>query len=182
MANEVVQLTDDTNNNIFPIAGGMASDSITTAMLQDGSVTSAKFAQYVVNNAIFAGKNLVPASDTVADWINLFGGTSGDYGAGEGGYWVNYYNEANKFTNQPAQYGWLETIIEGTNIYQRWTAHAAGPVYYRAGNATGWYSNVSASGAFRQIFDTVHNNITMTSTDPGEGATLEAGHFIAVYS
>lgn len=46
MANVVTQLVrknrNGTTDNIFPIAGGMAADSITTAMLQDGSVTSDK--------------------------------------------------------------------------------------------------------------------------------------------
>lgn len=43
MANKIVQLQDKTNtDNIFPIAGGMAADSITTAMIQDGAVTGDK--------------------------------------------------------------------------------------------------------------------------------------------
>lgn len=43
MANKIVQLTDKTGtDNWFPIAGGMAADSITTQMLKDDSVTSGK--------------------------------------------------------------------------------------------------------------------------------------------
>lgn len=42
MANNIVQLQDRSGNNIFPLAGGMVSDSITTQMLQDGAVTSGK--------------------------------------------------------------------------------------------------------------------------------------------
>lgn len=42
MANQIVTLKDDNNNPTFPIAGGMAEDSITTQMLKDGSVTSDK--------------------------------------------------------------------------------------------------------------------------------------------
>lgn len=42
MANRIVTLKDDNNNPTFPIAGGMAEDSITTQMLKDGSVTSDK--------------------------------------------------------------------------------------------------------------------------------------------
>lgn len=173
MANNIVQLTDDTNNNIFPIAGGMASDSITTAMLQDGAVTEDKFADKAVSQAIITANNLVPAEDTTMAWINLFGGTSGM------GYFITCFNVDNSFTNQPSRYGWMETIFKGNGIYQRWTTFNAGPVYYRAGNQSGWNPT---SGAFKQIFDTAHNNITMQTTDPGEGATLEAGHFIAVYS
>lgn len=42
MANNIAQLKDYNDNNIFPIAGGMVADSVTTQMLQDGSVTSDK--------------------------------------------------------------------------------------------------------------------------------------------
>lgn len=42
MANNIVQLQDDSGNDAFPIAGGMAADSITTQMIQDGAVTSDK--------------------------------------------------------------------------------------------------------------------------------------------
>lgn len=42
MANNIVQLQDDSGNDAFPIAGGMAADSITTQMIQDGAVTSQK--------------------------------------------------------------------------------------------------------------------------------------------
>lgn len=45
MANNIVQLQDKAGNNIFPIAGGMAADSITTAMLQDGAVTGGKIGE-----------------------------------------------------------------------------------------------------------------------------------------
>lgn len=42
MANNIVQLIDKDNNNIFPVAGSMAGDSVTTTMIQDNAVTSAK--------------------------------------------------------------------------------------------------------------------------------------------
>lgn len=43
MSNKIVQLKDKTfTDNIYPIAGGMAADSITTQMLKDNSVTSDK--------------------------------------------------------------------------------------------------------------------------------------------
>lgn len=181
MANNIVQLTDDTNNNIFPIAGGMASDSITTAMLQDGAVTTAKLASgavtapkladRAVNRMVFTDGNLAPSEDTPEAWSALFNSTIGFY--------VTYYNTLNIFANQPSQWGFLETFITNNNVYQRWVDHRAGPLMYRAGNNSGWSPS---SGEFKQIFDTVHNNITMQTTDPGEGATLEAGHFIAVYS
>lgn len=42
MANKVVQLINEDNDNVYPLAGGMAANSVTTAMLQDDSVTSDK--------------------------------------------------------------------------------------------------------------------------------------------
>ena len=42
MANKIVQLINEDNDNVYPLAGGMAADSIDTQMLKDGSVTSDK--------------------------------------------------------------------------------------------------------------------------------------------
>lgn len=39
MANKIVQLEDKAGNNLFPVAGSMKGDSITTAMIQDKAVT-----------------------------------------------------------------------------------------------------------------------------------------------
>lgn len=51
MANRIIQLQDETKtDNLYPLAGGMASDSITTAMIQDGAVTSQKIASATDNN------------------------------------------------------------------------------------------------------------------------------------
>ena len=43
MANKVIQLKNKAGtDSLFPIAGGVTQNTITTAMLQDGAVTSAK--------------------------------------------------------------------------------------------------------------------------------------------
>ena len=42
MANKVVQLINEDNDNLYPLSGGVLSDSITTDMLKDDSVTSDK--------------------------------------------------------------------------------------------------------------------------------------------
>lgn len=72
MANNIVQLQDKQGNNIFPIAGSMAGDSVTTQMLQDGAVTTDKIA----TGAVTADK-LDPALSTysttekvVGTWTN----------------------------------------------------------------------------------------------------------------
>lgn len=42
MSNNIVQLEDKDGNNVFPVAGSLAANSIETTMLKDGSVTSDK--------------------------------------------------------------------------------------------------------------------------------------------
>lgn len=42
MANKITQLVNESGDNLYPLAGGMAADSIDTEMLKDGSVTSDK--------------------------------------------------------------------------------------------------------------------------------------------
>lgn len=42
MANKITQLVNESGDNLYPLAGGMAADSIGTEMLKDGSVTSDK--------------------------------------------------------------------------------------------------------------------------------------------
>lgn len=42
MANKIVQLQNKDGDNIFPVSAGLASDSVTTDMIQDGAVTSDK--------------------------------------------------------------------------------------------------------------------------------------------
>lgn len=69
MANQIVTLKDDNNNPTFPIAGGMAEDSITTQMLKDGSVTSEKidFATFDISagTVSISNKNLVRVGNIV---------------------------------------------------------------------------------------------------------------------
>ncbi len=149
----------------------LANSAVTTGKIANESVTAGKFYPRAVNRGIETNANLVPTEDTAAAWATLMGSTPGFY--------LTYYNETNRFTNQPAQYGFLETMLIGNNVYQRWFSQTGGPFMYRAGNNFGWSPS---SGAFRQILDIDHSNITLQSTDPGEGATLAAGHFIAVYN
>lgn len=66
MANQIVTLKDDNNNPTFPIAGGMAEDSITTQMLKDGSVTSDK-----IDSA-----TLTPSDVTFASGYGVVGETT----------------------------------------------------------------------------------------------------------
>lgn len=42
MANKITQLVNKDGDNLYPLAGGILSDSVTTDMVQDGAVTSDK--------------------------------------------------------------------------------------------------------------------------------------------
>lgn len=44
MPNKIVQLVDNENNNIYPVAGSLAQDSVTTSTINDEAVTTAKIA------------------------------------------------------------------------------------------------------------------------------------------
>ena len=52
MADRIVKLEDKAGDNLYPIAGGMAADSVTTDMIQDGAVTTDKvdLASFIVAN------------------------------------------------------------------------------------------------------------------------------------
>lgn len=178
MANQIVQLTDSNNNNIFPVAGSMAGGSVETGMLQDeavttakiddGAVTTAKFAPYAVNTATKTANNLTPSADTPSAWSTLLGGD---------GYFWTYYS-SNCFANQLDQYGQLETLISGTQIYQRWHGHTTGPCAYRGGNGTGWNSSASASGAFRFIKDSKTAYVPTNAHNIAQNSDLNTIGFI----
>lgn len=60
MADKIVQLVDEDNNNIYPISRGVAADSVDTAALKDNSVTSAK-----IDSATFS-----TSRKAVGTWID----------------------------------------------------------------------------------------------------------------
>ena len=72
-----------------------------------------------------------------------------------------FYSASGKFTNQPTQYGIMETIIDGGNVYQTWHRFS-GQLYVRGGNNTGWSGSSSATGAFTEI---VRGKVTKTYFD-----------------
>jgi hypothetical protein len=132
-------------NVAYVNANNIVDSAVTTAKLADDSVTSQKIDWTTTTVARITSSNLAPSSDTTSAWKALFDSKTGVY--------VTYFNNASAFTNQPNQYGWLETILQGNGIYQRWTTHTGGPMYYRAGNQNGWSPN---SGAFRVLADNTY--------------------------
>ena len=73
MANKVVQLTDDSNNNIYPVAGALKSGSVTTSTIGNGAVTADKIDfTTLINNKKFMQAGAVPG--VVCQGTNNVGG------------------------------------------------------------------------------------------------------------
>ena len=126
-----------------------------------GTATSARtmradYLKQIIDYHIRTADNLSPTNDTVAAWKTALGSVNGSY--------YTWYSAANKFTNQPAQYGFLETFIQGSDIYQRWHTQSGGPILYRSGNGSGWYGR--SDGSWNTVATTADiptvNNATLT--------------------
>lgn len=55
MADKIVTLQDKDGNKVFPVSGGVNTDTITTSMLQDNAVTTAKINDLSVTSDKIAG-------------------------------------------------------------------------------------------------------------------------------
>ena len=53
MANKITQLVNKDGDNLYPLSGGLLSDSVTTDMLQDESVTSDKIDWATMDNILY---------------------------------------------------------------------------------------------------------------------------------
>jgi hypothetical protein len=190
MADKIVQLIDKDNNNIYPVAGSMADDSIMTAMLKDGSVTPAK----VASNAITANK-LAPdtanslftkyyASDIPANadlntitycqpGVFVCSTTAGVATLTNCPTWQAFRMEVYNMTRANTQ------ILPTTNWWYlvRKILDLEGHEWVQQVASNGSTPPVWTYGPWRETGQT----ITMTTTDPGEGSALGAGQFIAVY-
>ena len=82
-----------------------------------------------LHDVAFLGSNPVSAvaDDTTANWVNL----------GSGYAW---YSTAGLLNSQPSQYGFIVSIVNGSDVFQIWRSQNAGPTYMRSGNANGWAS------------------------------------------
>lgn len=138
-----------TDGHFIAVYGG--STQVGTSDIADGAVTTAKFAQNAVNQAVKTADNLAPSADTIAAWRTLLPNN---------GYYLTWYNTASRFTNQPSQHGFLETIVHNNEVYQRWYTQSTGPKMYRAGNGTGWYGGASTAGTFRtEVYTGLSNSV-----------------------
>lgn len=125
-----------------------ASNGLVATATGSGANTAIDIAlaNKAVNTKIWTAKNLSPATDDLAGWQALLG-------TDRAVYWTQY-DLAGSFTNQPNRYGFLETVITSSEIYQRWHSQAGGNDYYRSGNASGgWWGASGSTGEFRRVLD-----------------------------
>lgn len=90
--------------------------------------------QYFGRQGLY-GSNVAVATDTPQGWFNTLGN----------GKTIIIYTQTGRFAGQPSQYGYLETILNGTEACQIWHQQSNGETYIRSGNQTGW------SSGFRRI-------------------------------
>ena len=106
--------------------------------------------------------NLTPTADTTAAWKTALNSKNGAF--------LTWYSATGKFANQPSQYGFLETFLQGSDIYQRWHTQSSGAILYRSGNGSGW-SNPS-DGSWNTVATTA-NIGDATLTIQKNGTTVD---------
>ena len=141
----------------------------TTGTATNARTMRADYLKQIIDYHIRTADNLTPTADTTAAWKTVLGSVNGHY--------YTWYSSASKFTNQPSQYGFLETFIQGNDIYQRWHTQSSGPILYRSGNGSGW-SNPS-DGSWNTVATTSQiptvNDATLTIQKNGSNvATFTA--------
>ena len=109
------------------------------------------------NKTIWTAYNISPSTNMPASWKAALDG--------EGIYWT-WYDTANTFTNQPAKYGLLRTVIGAGDVRQDFYVQTSGQHYYRTGNATGWYGTSGDSGVFRYLGSNIDSALSTTSNNP----------------
>lgn len=144
----------DITNNVISAKVDSALSASSANPVQNSVVKAALDSK---NKTIWTAYNLSPAANTPVSWKTLLGG--------EGIYWT-WYNTANKFTNQPSQYGLLRTVIGSNDVRQDFYVQAGGGHYYRPGNGTGWYGQSGNAGAFRYLGEGVDTALSTTSSNP----------------
>lgn len=105
------------------------------------------------NKTIYTSYNVTPTEDTTAAWKTALGGD---------GIYCTWYNTANKFTNQPAQYGFLKTVIAGNDIRQDFYVQVTGKHFSRCGNSAGWWGQ---SGGVGDWFSGMNSRYYYNSTN-----------------
>ena len=151
MANQIVTLKDDNNNPTFPIAGGMAEDSITTQMLKDGSITSDKIDWTTSSIPISIGPKSTTAQVIyLGDGITLVCGH----------YTLTSYTTSDsatnvKITGLPDMSSIFSCAVQAMQIGQS-ASYTSYPHLYSSGNGFDFYIRNSAANASAAIEVSFH--------------------------
>ena len=106
---------------------------------------------------VYTANNVAPTADTTAAWKTALGGK---------GVYFTWYNATGKFTKQPSQYGFLMTIIGGSDVRQEWWTQTGGWHGVRTGNASGWSSFGGTEGNFISMGAKVDSSLSTSSANP----------------
>ena len=146
----MLNLRDDTNTSIaFAYAGSIKSRIDTSGNFSGkastaGTADTAKAMIVKSNNTI-----TTTTDDTTAKW-------------GPHQTSVHWYTTAGQLNNQPAQYGYLLNVGQGSEVHQLWMTQSSGTMYHRGGNSSGW------NGSWRALID--NSNLTSYVTPSTIGA------------
>lgn len=91
----------------------------------------------------YIGQNPVttPTDDTVETWRAIGNGFA-------------IYTQNGCLLNQPSQYGFLIQYTAQSDLMQLWMTTMNGPIYYRNGNAKGWWASSSIDDVhWRKLYD-----------------------------
>lgn len=173
MADKIVQLIDKNGDNVFPVTVTSSNNAVTNAMLQDNSVTTTKIADSAVTNAKMAQASATGYA------LEIYAGTNVDINSFTKSGIYRFYTP---FYSGPASYTYGTVFVCDYSSDFRCTQLFNG--IDDNGNVGTFIRSSYHSGGARiwTPWKRVVDNIDMRSTDPGEGAPLSAGEFIAVYN
>lgn len=130
--------------SMFSTAKVTVEDSTKSAF--DSASTNVTY-RYIPNEGEikykYTAANLSPAENKPSSWKTLFSSTNGVY--------FTFYDTANKFDGQPTRYGFLRTLLNGSEVNQTWFTQSSSIIYTRGGNSTGWYGNAENPGNFNKL-------------------------------
>lgn len=112
---------------------------------------------------VYTANNVAPTADTTAAWKTALGGE---------GVYFTWYNATGKFTKQPAQYGFLMTVIGGNDVRQEWWTQTGGWHGVRTGNASGWSSFSGTDGTFISMGAKMDGALSTTSSNPVQNSVV----------
>jgi hypothetical protein len=108
-----------------------------------------------------------PTDDTTSTWLGKLRGYA-------------TYDTNGTLKHQPSRYGILLNYRTSTDIFQMWIAIVSGSIYYRIGNAIGWWGIAGGDGTWRKFYDDNNSLPVVTNEDNGKILKVVNGVWTAV--